>query len=75
MRTSLFICWFLSGLTLFLAGCLIRLWDAQSHGNVWLAFQTDSFMGWPFSHVLGIIGFVILVFWFFKLCLIVEKWP
>jgi hypothetical protein len=75
MRTSFFICWFIIGLTLFLDGCLIRLWEAQLYGNVWLAFQTDSFMAWPFSHVLGIIGFVILVSWFFKLCLIVEKWP
>lgn len=55
-RKILSISCFVSGSVLFAAGLVNRLIDAQNYGNVWLAFQTDSFMGWPLTHITGFLS-------------------
>jgi hypothetical protein len=60
---------FVSGVVLFAVAEANRLLDAQANGDVWLAFQTDSFMGWPLTHIAGILSCV-----FFALgCLLLKK--
>ena len=40
---------------LFLFALSYRLYDAAQYGNIWLAFQQDSFFGWPYTHIAGMI--------------------
>ena len=48
--------WFLSGLYLWIAAILLRLLHANELGNVWAAFIPDTFIGYPWFHILGVIG-------------------
>lgn len=44
-----------------------RLFSAQMMGNIWLAFQQDSFMGYPMTHIVSGFACVFLFAGLFKL--------
>jgi hypothetical protein len=41
-------------------GYSLRIYNAYMVGNIWLAFTTDSFMGFPYFHILALIS---IPFW------------
>ena len=38
-------------------GFILRLYNGYMVGNVWLVFITDSYMGFPYTHILALISF------------------
>lgn len=46
----------------FTAAMTIRVFDAYIHGNVWLAFDRRSDVGYPIAHILALIALAISLF-------------
>lgn len=49
------------GTMLIVNGMIIRIFHAFLLGDAWLAFQVDTFMGWPLFHAVVILGAIMIV--------------
>lgn len=60
-RSLRFYLWlvFLSSFTL---AMIVRVLDAYMQGNVWLAFNRRSNVGWPTAHILAFIALASLIY-------------
>ena len=53
--------WFLSGLYLIVVAFALRIFDAYILGNIFAAFSTDTFIGYPYFHILFFVGFAFVL--------------
>ena len=52
---------FWCGLALIIFAFMLRICWAWLLGNVWMAFIPDSFIGYPWFHIIGILGFGLML--------------
>ena len=52
---------FAFGAILVLVAFAIRVADANAHGDILLAVTNDSFMGFPYTHIIGMLGIFVFM--------------